>query len=659
MAKVLVDKRIWGSGLFILFLWACASSPVLRMPDSRPPIVKTYRHVTISSRRASYQDTGVHLKKGDRYSIFAEGEVKVGGWGNSPSIRLWARIGTGPQFRAVEGILNTGLYKAKHEGALKLGVLDGGFKENGKALIPQRYTDNSGAFRVDIIVWENDDLAMIESFLEQLAHHNPQHELVANLKNHISQRKCGAAAEIVAQQAFGTDWRATLARFDKAITYCPGYVEAYDKAGAYLYGRGEKEKAKNYLLKAAELGTKDPASYFMLAKMSLEEDDPNEAFRLINTCLEVDHSFQKGIELEKRIMVAANLDGPKILLYEPFKQRGIMIVRQQDLIPVRGVAIDKDGLAWVSVNREEVSADPSGNFQARVAIQAGTNAIVIEAMDGLGNRSELRVTIEGKRSTLPAMNAVRSRSDMSQLYERSHAVVIGIDAYQHWPALEFAVADARAVIRKFEQTQFDEIYPLLNQEATRARILTTLFHELPQKVGPKDRIAFYFAGHGQTEELTDGGKRGHIIPVDAEMKNYIKTGISMDLIKRLARNIPAKHMIFVMDCCYSGLGLNRSAGVSADISDYIRKIASMRVVQIITAGGKGEQVQEKDGHGLFTSHFLKALDGSADYNKDNIVTGTELGAYLRPTVSNASNQAQTPLYGRLEGEGEFLFYVGR
>jgi hypothetical protein len=40
-----------------------------------------------------------------------------------------------------------------------------------------------------------------------------------------------------------------------------------------------------------------------------------------------------------------------------------------------------------------------------------------------------------------------------------------------------------------------------------------------------------------------------------------------------------------------------------------------------------------------------------------VVTGTELGAYLRPTVSNASRQAQTPLFGRLEGEGEFLFFV--
>jgi hypothetical protein len=35
----------------------------------------------------------------------------------------------------------------------------------------------------------------------------------------------------------------------------------------------------------------------------------------------------------------------------------------------------------------------------------------------------------------------------------------------------------------------------------------------------------------------------------------------------------------------------------------------------------------------------------------------ELGAYLRPAVSNASGQEQTPLYGRLEGKGEFLFFV--
>ena len=75
------------------------------------------------------------------------------------------------------------------------------------------------------------------------------------------------------------------------------------------------------------------------------------------------------------------------------------------------------------------------------------------------------------------------------------------------------------------------------------------------------------------------------------------------------------------------------------------------------SGGQGEQVQEKEGQGLFTAYFLKAIKGEVDLDKDSMVKGTGLGAYLRPTVSNASGQAQTPLFGRLEGEGEFVFLL--
>jgi uncharacterized caspase-like protein len=198
---------------------------------------------------------------------------------------------------------------------------------------------------------------------------------------------------------------------------------------------------------------------------------------------------------------------------------------------------------------------------------------------------------------------------------------------------------------------------ILDQEATQRRILTELFHALPQRVGRNDRVLFYFAGHGQTEDLSDGGKRGYIIPVDTDRLNYSTSAISMEQIRSLSSRIPAKHILFVMDSCYSGLGLNRSFGMSPKISGYLAKIASMRAVQVVTAGGKGEQVQERAGHGLFTSYFLRGINGEADINKDSVVTGTELGAYLRPTVSDASQQAQTPLYGRLEGEGEFIFFV--
>ena len=109
---------------------------------------------------------------------------------------------------------------------------------------------------------------------------------------------------------------------------------------------------------------------------------------------------------------------------------------------------------------------------------------------------------------------------------------------------------------------------------------------------------------------------------------------------------------------YSGLGFSRGMiTVSPELEGYLRKISSMCVVQIITAGGKGEQVKEKEGHGFFTTYFLKALDKNGDFNKDNVVTGTELGAYLRPAVSNASNQAQTHYTAGLKVRESFSFLL--
>ena len=247
-----------------------------------------------------------------------------------------------------------------------------------------------------------------------------------------------------------------------------------------------------------------------------------------------------------------------------------------------------------------------------------------------------------------------------RFYGKSFAIVVGINEYEKWSALEFGIADAEAVKARLEREGFDDITVILGREATQRRILTALYDYLPKNVQRDDRVVFYFAGHGQTHELPGGGKEGYIIPVDAGVDDFTSTAISMEQIRGLSSRIAAKHIIYIMDSCYSGLGFSRGMiTVSPELEGYLRKMASMRAVQIVTAGGKGEQVQEKGGHGLFTAYFLEALDGEGDLNRDNVVTGTELGAFLRPAVSNASNQAQTPLYGRLEGEGEFLFFVER
>ena len=470
---------------------------------------------------------------------------------------------------------------------------------------------------------------------------------------------CDKAQSIFWEGKYSPKKEAAFKYYMEAINLCPGFIRPYELVGNYYRKEGQTEKALEFLTKAAELGTTNYKLYYLLASLLFEKGDLNEASRHLKKSLSIRGDYPKALVLKDKVEKALDKDGPKIILFEPATRRGLKTVHQFENITVRGIATDKSEISWVKVNQMDVSLDENGNFLKDIPIKIGKNIIIVEAADGLGNRSDISVTVEGQEYILPAISKIDSSLQEGKLYGKSYALVIGINNYERWPALEFAVNDAKAVKQKLEETGFNEIITIFDKEATQRRILTELFHNLPQKVGHNDRVLFYFAGHGQTEDLANGGKRGYIIPFDGDTSSFSDTAISMEQIRSLSSRISAKHILYVMDSCYSGLGLNRSSGVSPKIGDYLRKVSSMRVVQVITAGGKGEQVQEKAGHGLFTTYFLKALEGEADFNKDNVVTGTELGAYLRPVVSNASNQAQTPLYGRLEGEGEFLLFVTR
>lgn len=227
----------------------------------------------------------------------------------------------------------------------------------------------------------------------------------------------------------------------------------------------------------------------------------------------------------------------------------------------------------------------------------------------------------------------------------------------HFETLEEAVNDALSVAKKLKETGFDEIIQIVDQEATRERILTLLGVELPKKVGPEDRVVIFFAGHGQTETLADGGEQGYIIPVDGNISNYFATAISMTQIRELSQRIPAKHLLYVMDACYSGHGFTRASGLDPLMNGYVEKITAQRAVQMITAGGKNEQVMESKGHGMFTLYFLRGLAGEADRDTDEIITTSELGDYLMPQVSRATENLQTPQYGRLDREGKVVFTV--
>jgi peptidoglycan/xylan/chitin deacetylase (PgdA/CDA1 family)/Flp pilus assembly protein TadD len=289
-------------------------------------------------------------------------------------------------------------------------------------------------------------------------------------------------------------------------------------------------------------------------------------------------------------------------------------------------------------------------------------------LEGLAARGYTFATLEGAPARAPKavtlLDRNRSpgfgadeRSRRPEYYRTSFALIIGVNDYQSWPRLEYAVNDATAIESALvEQFGFprENVIRLLDRDATRDRIVEALGGTLadPGHVGPDDRVLVFFAGHGATRKLPSGKELGYIIPVDAALPNYPVRSISMTELKDFSELIPAKHVYFIMDSCYSGLALTRGGGGS-----YLEEVTERRARQILTAGGADEIVADHgpSGHSIFTWTLLQGLQGLADLDGNGVLTATEVGAFTAPIVSKFSSQ--TPAFGNLEGSegGEFLF----
>lgn len=192
--------------LFLVLFIGCSKAPILKMPESPPPIVRYYKHITLYGNSPGMLNTGIYLNQGDLYSILAEGTVRLHpGRRTSPSERLYTIIGKSHYFPALPSGIHTTISASDYSGNLYLGILDGGFTANGNALNPDRYKDNSGSFRVDILVWESDDILQIENFLVELDKRNPGNQTLSEFRNEVSKMKCDEAARILETKLTDSD----------------------------------------------------------------------------------------------------------------------------------------------------------------------------------------------------------------------------------------------------------------------------------------------------------------------------------------------------------------------------------------------------------------------------------------------------------------------
>ncbi|HLC17149.1 MAG TPA: caspase family protein, partial [Thermodesulfovibrionia bacterium] len=151
-------------------------------------------------------------------------------------------------------------------------------------------------------------------------------------------------------------------------------------------------------------------------------------------------------------------------------------------------------------------------------------------------------------------------------YDNSYALVIGIGKYDasKWEDLDNAVKDAKSVA-EILQSQGFQVTALYNEEAKRSSILKEQ-NDLARKLKHNDRVVFFFAGHGHTEEV-GGEDFGYIVPYDG---TGTETYISMDELRSQSKKLgTAKHLLFLIDSCYGGLLVKRSGAIPESIPDYL------------------------------------------------------------------------------------------
>jgi len=245
------------------------------------------------------------------------------------------------------------------------------------------------------------------------------------------------------------------------------------------------------------------------------------------------------------------------------------------------------------------------------------------------------------------------------LYEASYALIIGISAYFNgWPNLPGVVEDTEAVRNALIEKDFYVKY-ILNPDSNN---LSKSYKNFIAKYGnnPNNRLLFYFAGHGYTINPKWGDQpRGYIVPSNSpnpsnDLVGFKDTAIPMQRIEEYALSIESKHALFLFDSCFSGTLFSQYRSAPNNISYKTSK----PVRQFITAGSADETVPDKS---IFRTQFIAGINGLADLNNDNYVTGTELGYFLQSNLINYTKGMQHPQYGKIRNphldKGDFVFKI--
>jgi hypothetical protein len=246
--------------------------------------------------------------------------------------------------------------------------------------------------------------------------------------------------------------------------------------------------------------------------------------------------------------------------------------------------------------------------------------------------------------------------DYKPRYDASWALVIGINDYQHARPLSYATQDAEDVAAALSDLGFPEngIRLLTDADACKARIEESYLDYIHVAGSPDDRIVVFFAGHGVTRS-GHHGPVGYLVPVDGD-PDQAASLIRLDEFTRNADLIPAKHILFIFDACFSGLALEEKRAAKPGAERFVSDMLQRRSRQAIAAGKGDQEVADGGGadgkNSIFTSYLIEALSGEAATG--DVLTANGMMHYVYEKVAQDPAAEQTPHYGHIDGNGDLV-----
>lgn len=219
--------------------------------------------------------------------------------------------------------------------------------------------------------------------------------------------------------------------------------------------------------------------------------------------------------------------------------------------------------------------------------------------------------------------------------------IIGIDKYVNLKALKSSVRDVLDLKNLLqEEYNFDEVYELLDENATNKKIQDAL-NLYARTTSINDNLVIFYSGHGDYDEKQD---RGFWVPVDGD-KHYT-SWIGNDTLLGFLSRIPCKHIFLISDSCFSNSILITAHAKSA--TDYLKHQSRWA----LTSAYSEAMDADEESNTLFAETILNYLENA----EGNVRTSELIEAVKAVFLSNVLQVPQGhPLMLSSHRGGEFVF----